>query len=221
MNLRKPSRILGIAAFAVCWAVLVFCGRCEAFGVQQTDQSQSQSQPPPPPPAAAPAPPQDSQPSATPAPTTEQPTVKKKKVWTNDEVITLRTPADQYQVDKEAKEAAEAAAAAKEAAIRAAAKSEQQPPLDFKLPDTAEETEKMLKDTQDDMLEVTVVRDKMVKELPDFPEEQQPAKQKEIDRLTETLVTLRRNSRALQDHLQTFKPKPETVNPPAAQPPAQ
>jgi hypothetical protein len=220
MSLRKPSRKLGITAFAVCLAVPVFCGRCDAFGVQQTDQSQSQSQQPPPP-APAPAPPQDSQPSAAPTPTTEQPAVKKRKVWTNDEVITLRTPADQYQVDKEEKEAAEAAAAAKEAAIRAAAKSEKQPPLNFKLPGTAEETEKMLKDTQDDMLEVTVVRDKMVKELPDFPEEQQPAKQKEIDRLTEILVNLRKNSRALQDHLQTFKPKPEAVNPPAAEPPAQ
>ena len=57
----------------------------------------------------------------------------------------LRTPADNYQVEKEAKEAAEAEAAAKEAAHKAAGKSEKEPPLDIKLPATLEETEKMLK----------------------------------------------------------------------------
>ena len=219
MRLGRPFRKLGISAVVICAAVLVLQGRCDVFAAQQGEQQQSQSQQPPPPPPQPPT--QDSQPASQPAPAPDQPAIRKRKIWTNDDVVTLRTPADQYQVDKEEKEAAEAAAAAKEAAIRAAAKSEKQPPLNIKLPDTPEETEKMLKDTQDDIQEVTVVRDKMVKELPDFPEEQQPGKQKEIDRLTETLVSLRRNARALQEHLQALTPKPEAGNSPPPAPPTQ
>jgi Sec-independent protein translocase protein TatA len=210
MKLCAPFRKLGMAALALCSAALLFLGICNAAGTQQAEQQQSQQPPPPTPPAPA----QDGQPSLQPPAPPEGPAVKKKKVWTNDDVIALRTPGDQYQVEKEEKEAAEAAAAAKEAAMRAAAKSEKQPPLDIKLPDTVEETGKMLKDTQDDIQEVTVVLDKMRKEFPDVPEEQQPGKQKEIDRLTATLVTLRRNAQALQDHLVAITPKPEPENPP-------
>ena len=145
--------------------------------------------------------------------------LKRRKVWTNDEVVSLRTPADDYQVEKEAKEAADAKAAAKEAAIRAALKSEKEPPPDIKLPATPEETEKMLKDTQDDIQEEMVILDKLRKELLDAPTEQQVDKQNEIDRLTASLRPLRRDAKALQDHLQTLRGKSQAENlppPPAA-----
>ncbi len=132
----------------------------------------------------------------------------------------LRTPADDYEAEKEAKGAAEADAAAKEAARKAAAKPEKEPPLDIKLPATPEETKKMLKSELDDIQEETVVINKLQKEQLDVPAGQQVEKQKEIDRLNASLETLRRNVKALQDHLQTFPEKPQGENPPAApQPP--
>jgi hypothetical protein len=135
-------------------------------------------------------------------------------------VVVLRTPADSYQVEKEAKEAAEAEAAAKVAAHKAAGKSEMEPPLDIKLPATSEETKKMLKSALDDIQEETVVLNKLQKELLDAPTEQRAEKQKEIDRLTASLETLRRDVKALQDHLLTFHEKSQGENPPAVpQPP--
>jgi DNA repair exonuclease SbcCD ATPase subunit len=220
MNLRKPSQKLGASGLALCAALLLAQLRCEAVVAQQQEQQQSQSQQQPPPPPPSPTPPPSTQPASDPAPPIGALPVKRRKVWTNDEVIVLRTPADDYQVEKEAKGAAEADAAAKEAARKAAAKPEKEQPLDIKLPATAEETKKMLKSALDDIQEETMVLNKLQKEQLDAATGQQAEKQKEIDRLNASLETLRRNVKALQDHLQTFSEKPQRENPPAApQPP--
>src|SRR5271167_1480682 len=219
MNLNKPSQKLGASGVALGAALLLAQLRCEAVIAQQQEQQQSQSQQQPPPPPST-TPPPSSQPASDSAPPIGALPVKRRKVWTNDEVVVLRTPADSYQVEKEAKEAEEAEAAAKEAARKAAGKSEKDTPLDIKLPATPEETQKMLKSAQDDIQEETVVLTKLQKELLDAPAEQQAEKQKEVDRLTASLETLRRDVKALQDHLQTFHEKPQGENPPAAtQPP--
>jgi hypothetical protein len=218
MNLNKPSQKLCASGLALGAALLLAPLRCGATIAQQQEQQQSQSQPPPPPPS--PTPPPSTQPAVSdPKPPIGELPVKRRKVWTNDEVVVLRTPADNYQVEKEAKGAAEAEAAAKEAARKAAAKPEKEPPLDIKLPATPEETQKMLKSTQEDIQEETVILNKLLKELLDAPPEEQVEKQKEINRLTTSLETLRRNVKALQDHLQSFSEKPRGENPPAAPPP--
>lgn len=219
MNLRKPSQKLGASGLALGAALLLAQLTCEAVMAQQQEQQQSQSQQQPPPPPPSPTPPPSTQPASDAAPPIGALPVKRRKVWTNDEVIVLRTPADDYQVEKEAKGAAEADAAAKEAARKAAAKPEKEPPLDIKLPATAEETKKMLKSALDDIQEETMVLNKLQKEQLDAAAGQQAEKQKEIDQLNASLETLRRNVKALQDHLQTFSEKPQGENPPAAQQP--
>jgi hypothetical protein len=216
MNLNKPPQKLGVSSLVLFAAFFSSQMNCNASPAPHQEQQQSQSQQPPPPPPS-PTPPPSSQPASDPAPPIGALPVKRRKVWTNDEVVVLRTPADSYQVEKEA---AEAEAAAKEAAHKAALKSGKEPALDIKLPDTPEETEKMLKDTQMDAQEEIEALDKLHKELLDTPAEQQAEKQKEINRLTASLETLRRDVKALQDHLLTFHEKSQGENPPAApQPP--
>ena len=213
MNLHKVLHTLGVSFLVLIDALLMAQLNCHASSVPHQEQQQSQSQQPPPPP---PTPQQISQPASQQTSPPDQPAAKPKKVWTEEDVILLRTPADNYQVEKEARGAAEAEAAAKEAARKAAAKPEKETPLDIKLPATPEETEKMLKSVQDDIQEEAVILDKLQKELLDAPAEQKAEKQKEIDRLTASLETLRRDVKALQDHLQTFPVKPQGENLPAA-----
>jgi hypothetical protein len=213
MNPHKPLRKLVVSSLCLAAALLSAQLKCDASPAQQQEQQQSQSQQQPPPP---PAPAQNAQPASSPTPQINELPVKRRKVWTNDEVVTLRTPTDNYLAEKEAKQAADAEAAAKEAAIRAAIKSEKDQPLDIKLPATPEETEIMLKNTQEDVQEETVVLEKLHNELLDAPLEQQAGKQKEIDHLTANIEILRRDVKALQEHLQTLRGKSAEKKPPAA-----
>ncbi|HXE34031.1 MAG TPA: hypothetical protein VN087_08975 [Verrucomicrobiae bacterium] len=208
MNLSKPFQKPGAATIALALTFLFTQMKCAAWPLLQQEQQQSQSQQQTPPP---PTPPENAQPASQPTP----PAVKQKKVWTEEDVISLRTPADNYQVEKEAKEAA-----VKEAALRAAANPRKQPTLDSKLPATAEETEKMLKETQQYIQEETDALDKLHKDLLDAPTEQQAQKQEEIDRVNRLLEASQRDLKALQEHLQTFHEKPQGEAPPVApQPP--
>jgi len=216
MNLKRPSQKLGVLYLVLVAALFLSQPKCEASPARQPEQHQSQSQPPPPP---SPTPTPSSQPASDPAPPIGALPVKRRKVWTNDEVVVLRTPTDNYLAEKEAKEAADAEAAAKEAAHKAAGKSEKEPPLDIKLPATLEETEKMLKDTQIDAQEEIDALDKLHKELLDIPAEQQAEKQKQIDRLTGNLETSQRDVKALQEHLQVLREKSRRENLPAPSPP--
>lgn len=212
MNSTKAYQRLGASSFALGAALFLLHMKCNAAPRQDQQQSQSQQQPPPPS--------QNSQSASQQTSPPDQPAPKQKKVWTEEDVILLRTPADNYQVEKEARDAANAKTAAKEAAARASAKPGSEPPLNIKLPSTPEETEKMLKSAQDDIQEETLILNNLYKELLDAPTEQQAEKQKEIDRQTKIMETLRKDVKALQDHLQTFSGKPQDENPPAAlQPP--
>lgn len=217
MNSDKPLRKLGIDALVLFAAFPMACVNSSAafppprVRQQALSQSQQQQQPPP-----SPTPAQTSQPESQQTPPSPQPSSKQHKVWSNDDVIQIRTPADNYQMEKEAKEAADAKAAAKEAALRASLKSEKQPPLDIKLPATAEETEQMLKNTESDIQEETIIFDKMQKELLDTPATQQAQKQKEIDHLNGLIETSQRDLKALQDHLQALRAKSQKENSPAA-----
>jgi hypothetical protein len=150
---------------------------------------------------------------------------KKHKVWTNEDLVALRTPADIYILEKEAREAAEAeaaekAAAEKEAAAKAAANPANQTGSDVELPATQEETEKKIKETEADLQNDTATVAKLQGELPDTPADQQPDKQKKIDHLNADMEVLQRDLKALQEHLKTFAPKPEEqTSPTPAGPP--
>jgi hypothetical protein len=213
MNLNKPFQKLVASSFALSAVLLLAQLKCAAFPsqLQEQEQSQSQQQPPPPSPTSPPT----AQPASDPALAIGSLPVKRRKVWTNDDVVMLRTPTDDYLAEKEAKQAADAEAAAKEAARKADTKSANEPPLDIKLPDSPEETEKMLKSTLADIQEETVVVERLHKELLESPTEQQEAKQSEIDRLTQRLEVQARDVRALQEHLATLRGKPQAETSPA------
>jgi hypothetical protein len=218
MNSSKPLPKPGAAFLALGLAFLFAPMKCAAWHLLQQEQQQSQTQQQTPPPSPTPLP--SSQPAPDPAPAIGELPVKRRKVWTNDELVDLRSPADNYQVEKEATEAANAKAAAKEAALKAVAKSGNQPALDPKLPATAEETEKKLKETQMYIQEETDALDKLHKDLPDTPTEQQAQKLEDIDRVNRFLEASQRDLKALQEHLQTFHEKSQGEAPPAApQPP--
>jgi hypothetical protein len=211
MSFYKPFQKVGITTFSLAASMLLFNSRCDAFAPQQAEQQQSQSQQQSTPPPTRQKPQSTTAPSASP-----QTNAKGHRIWTNEDLVALRTPADIYLLEKEALEAAEAAAAAaKEAADREAATSGQEQAPGIKLPQTQEETEKMLKDTQANMQEESLALESLKNELPNTPTEQQAEKQKEIDRVTASLEKLKRDAQALEDHLKTFGEKPSTENPPA------
>jgi hypothetical protein len=217
MNHTKHLQKLSVFFLALGAALFLAQLKCDASPSGGQEQQQSQQPPAPP----SPTPPPSSRPASEPAPPVGELPVKRRKVWTNDDVVDIRTPADNYEMEIEAKKATDAKAAAKETAIRAAIKSEKQPPLDIKLPATLEQTDKMITDTQSDIQEETVILDKLHQELDDAPAEEKPQKQKEIDHLNGLLETSQRDLRALQDHLKTLRGKSEEENPPAPpQPPS-
>jgi hypothetical protein len=209
MNLNKLLQKVGVMFLAL--GPGLFFSRLECIASPKL-RLQEQQQPPPPPAA------QNSQPASQQTSPSDAPAAKQKKVWTEEDVISLRTPADNYQAEKEAKASADAQAAAKETAIRTAVKSGTPPPLDFKLPATPEETEKRLKDTQEDIELETNVLAKLRKELTDGSAEEQAQKKKEIDRLDVLLEASQRELIALQQHLKTLREKPQGENPPATPP---
>lgn len=226
MSYFSSLKKLKVSSFTIGVALVVLQATCDARPRQgqdqqqknqQQSQSQSQSQQQPSP-ASSPTSPPSAQPASGPAPLVGELPVKRRKVWTNDDVVETRTPADNYQLEKEAEEAAEKAAAAKESAIKAAAKSEKEPSVDLKLPATVEETDKKIKDTEADIQEETVVRDKLRNELAETSLEQQPQKQAEIDRLSRMIEASQKDLKALQDHLQALREKQQTGNPPAPPP---
>ena len=165
-------------------------------------------------------PPQSSQPPPQQSSPPEKPTSKPKKVWTNEDVVSLRTPADTYQAEKEAQAAVEAEAVAKEAAHAALIRDAG---LTIELPATAEETQRMIKTKQGEISDEQAGIERMNNELPSTPEDQKVAVQKEIDRVTADLQKDRVELEALQNHLQKLNKTPENQSspvPPLQPPPS-
>src|SRR5271170_5452418 len=102
MNPYFPLRRFNVSSIGLGFAFLFFAISIAAYAGQEQQQS-SQSPPQQP---VQPSP-QPSDPSAP----------KPKKIWTNDEVITLRSPADTYLAEKEAQEVADHKAADKKAEL--------------------------------------------------------------------------------------------------------
>lgn len=217
MNFCKSFQKVGITTFSLAASMLLYCSPGDASARQQPEQQQSQAQGQSQSQQKTPPQPSRQDPQSTAAASAPtQTNAKGHKVWTNEDLVALRTPADIYLLEKEALEAAEAAAAAaKEAADREAAANGQEQVPGIKLPETQEETEKMLKDTQSNMQEQSLALESLKNELPNTPTERRADKQKEIDRVTASLEKLKRDAQTLEDHLKTFSEKPSTENPPA------
>ncbi len=202
-KLGKLSIVLGVLLFFVH-------SKCLASVEQQREQQQSQQTPPPPP-----APPQSSQPASQQAPPTDQPAGKHRKIWTNDDLVLLRTPADIYLEEKEAREAAEAEAAAKLEAQPNAAKKV---PSENNLPTSVEETQLFIKNKEQDISDDQSVLASLNAELASVPEEQKKAKEKEIAIVTGELNRAQSQLNAMQDHLADLQ-KPPASETQAAPPP--
>ncbi len=167
---------------------------------QHQEQQSSQSQPQP-----------TSQPPSQQSLQPQQPTLKPKKVWSNEDVILLRTPADDYQAEKEAQAVAEAQAAVKEAAQ---ARLIKEAGLTIKLPATAEETRLMIKTKEGEISEEQSGIERMNSELPATPADQKAAVQKEIDRVTAELGKDRVELEVLRNHFEKLNKMPTNQSSP-------
>jgi hypothetical protein len=174
---------------------------------QQSSQNQQQSTPSE----------QNAQQQTNPQPS-PQTEPKRKKVWTNDDVVSLRTPADTYQVEKEAREAAEAEQAAKDAAE---AKLIKEAGLEMKLPSTVEETQKLIKAKESQITDDQNALDRYIVELPNEPADRRDKMEEEIKRIKAELPKEQLALKVLQNHLQKLT-KAQLSQPPepAAPPPS-
>jgi hypothetical protein len=167
-------------------------------------QGQEQQQSPPPPPA------QNAQPVLPETPLPDLSLIKRRKIWTNDDVILLRTPADDYLAEKEARKAAEAEAAARSAAQPKATK---EAPAESKFPTTIEETQLLIKNKEQDISDDQASLVGLNTELANAPDEQKKAKQREIEIVAAELDRARNQLKALQDHLVDLHKPPAGKSP--------
>jgi hypothetical protein len=129
------------------------------------------------------------------------PLTKTKKVWTNDDLQSSRSPIDQYLLDKEAREAADASQAAADAIASDRAAS------GINMPATVEDTQRAIDDTLQDINDQNDALDRLNKELDSAPAEQKAGIQREIDRHTTGVQSSQQELKALQDHLKQLNSK--------------
>ncbi len=209
----KPLLALGVGL------LLQFSSNAACAARQQetrSSQSQQQSaqQEAAQPPETAPA-----QTSATPA---QQPAPKHKKVWTNDDVVSLRSPADNYVIEKEAREAAVAKAAVREEAIAKLVKKED---LAIELPSTMEKTQELIDTKQSQISDLQDGMDLLNKDLPGAAPDRKPGMEKQIEILKADIEKANLEIKLLKDHLKDLannkpsEPSPAPPTPPSPQNP--
>lgn len=140
---------------------------------------------------------------------------KVKKIWTEDDLIALRTPMDIYLLEKEAQEAA-AAIAAKEAEAR---KPEKEVPAEMKLPGSVEETQLLISNREQEISEEQSTLSRLKGELGEAPAEEQAAKQKEIDVVSARLEKAQIVLKALQGQLEKLSAQQAETGPTPTPPP--
>jgi hypothetical protein len=204
-------RILGMASLAL-GAFLPVAPSWLVVCAAQLDEQQQSQQPPPPP--------QNPEPASPPAPLPDAPVGKQRKIWTNDDLVLLRTPADNYVVEKEAREAAEAAEAVARANSAAQPMTAKEAPLEIKLSSSIEETQLLLKNKEQDISDVQAALVSLNTELVNLSDEPKKAKQKEIEIVAAELDRARNELKALQEHLVELQ-KPPASESTAAPPPPQ
>jgi hypothetical protein len=150
----------------------------------------------------SPAQQQASQPQQNPqpAPQIQDPSAPKpKKVWSNDDVVSLRTPADIYQAGKEAQQAADAEATAKKSEL---AKHSKGDGLTIKFPSTPGETEALIKDKEERIKDLRERLDRSNQDLPDAEGSKKTAIQLQIEALSSDLTKTQLEVKALKNHLE-------------------
>ena len=210
MSRLMHRQILGMASLAL-GAFLLATPSWFVVSAAQLDQQQQSQQPPPPP--------QNSEPTPQQALPPDPPAAKHRKIWTNDDVVLLRTPADNYLVEKEARQAAGAEAAAKSPAQAKAAKETS---LEIKLPSSIEETQLLLKNKEQDISDDQAALVSLNTELANLSDEPKKAKQKEIGIVAAELDRARNELKALQERLVELHQPPaseSTAAPPPPPPP--
>jgi hypothetical protein len=174
---------------------------------QQTSQSQQQASQPQ---QDSPAPPK---PEAEPGP-------KPKKVWTNDDVVSLRTPADVFLAEKEEQEAANAKVSAKKADF---AKQVKEAGLTVELPSTAEETQRLIKVREDQAGDLQKRLDQLNHDLSGGDELQRATIQQHIETVTLGLRKVQLEVKVLHAHLEdlakTAPAEPSPAPPPSPEKP--
>ncbi len=207
MNPLFPLRMFRLSTFTL-GAALLSAPLANPAALRQHQQQQSSQSPPP----------QSTQPEPQQSSQSQQPTPKPRKIWTNEDVVLLRTPADVYQAEKEAREVAEAETEAKEASHARLIKDAGST---IKVPATVEEAQRMIKAKEGQISDAESGIERMNNELPSTPEDQKAAVQKEIDRVTADLQKNRVELGVLQNHLQKLHKTPATQSSPAPpQPPS-
>jgi ATP-dependent Lon protease len=128
----------------------------------------------------------------------------KVKIWTNDDLIALRTPADIYILEKEA----QAAAVEMQDVMACFAWNQTE--------STIEETQKAIQDTLESIRDSEDAVAQIRKQLDDAPENLKARNQKELERRTTELETSREQLKVLQQRLRELTKQPTGENPVAS-----
>jgi len=202
MSRLMSSTKLGIILPALGVLLFLTQSSCAAFAGERLEQQQERAQQPAPP---APAPAQTSQPGTPQTSQADQSTVKQRKIWTNEDLVLLRTPADIYVLEKEEREAAAAEAAAK---LAAEPESPKGAPAEFKLPATIEETQLLIKNREQEITDAHAKIAKINIEIGSASDEQREAKQTEMNIAAAELEVARNELKALQERLLQLQKPP-------------
>lgn len=146
--------------------------------------------------------------------------LKPRKIWTNDDVVALRTPEDIYVAEKEAQLAADSKAAAQTAELE---KRIKQAGLKIELPHTPEETQRLIKDREGRIKDLQERLSGLSQALLAAPADQRASTLKEIETLTLNSQKAELELGVLQDHLANFvnvAPKENEASSPKPAPPA-
>jgi hypothetical protein len=180
----------------------------KCMGPQQATQSQQQS-------SETQQQSQQQKPSETPAQPLPESGSKPRKIWSNDDVVSLRTPADNYLAEKEMQKAADAEAATKKAEL---ARQIKEAGLTVELPSTSEGTEGLIKIKEEQAKDLQVRLDLLNHDLPEAAKK--APIQQQIEAVSHDLRKIQLEIKVLQSHLESF-PKAatgESVSAPATPP---
>lgn len=167
--------------------------------------------------SAAPA----AQQKASPDQKTKPATAKSAKVWTEDDIASVRTPADDF-MDQARAQASEAAAAAKQPQ-RAAAKPAQQagaPPA-LSNPKNAEDADKMIAWEQKDVNAQQQFIDQLKQQLDAAPADQKERLQKQLQDHIDNLAVTQKELQAVQTQKDALQKKSAPNGGSAQQPQSQ
>ncbi len=151
----------------------------------------------------------------------KKPATKARKVWTDEDVGSLRTPADDYVEMKQAQDeaaAAKVAAASQQAApAKPATKTKAQPPL-LSNPKNLEDADKMIAWEQRDIDAQTEDLARLRKQLEEAPASDKELVQKLVEQHIRILDETRKEQEGLKTRRKALEKKPapgSTANPPA------